>query len=281
MPTDWSSSNMMMRCLCLLIFSFQVLALPGIASLNQCPDVIFNDAFENNSSPSLGTGGGFPGDQNIAINIPKIGIRTYYLYVPDGYQASEAWPLLVLWHGQVVPGQADTEAQNIRNFWQQTAEANNIIILAQASSGAGGGWLPGTDSQILAAMIDDVQSLYNIENNRIYGWGFSAGAHVMHAIALNNTDFFAGYAASAGTLSNFAGTAVLEAAPRKIAAFVSVGTQDPLFSDAQAESLLFQQAGWVLGRNYWLDAFNGGHQLNNDLPEKAWQAICTATLLDE
>ena len=271
----------MLRCLCLLLLDFQVMALPGIASLNHCPDVIFNDVFENDSVPSAGNGGTFPGNQNISLNIPQVGVRTYYLYVPNAYQPDQAWPLLVLWHGQVVPGQADAEAQNIRSFWQQTAEANNVIILAQASSGASGGWLPGTDSQILAAMIDDVQGLYNIENNRIYGWGFSAGAHVMHAIALNNTDFFAGYAASAGTLSNFAGTAILQSVPRKIAAFVSVGTQDPLFADAESESVLFQQAGWVLGENYWLDVFNGGHQLNTDLPAKAWQAICTATLLDE
>jgi hypothetical protein len=32
---------------------------------------------------------------------------------------------------------------------------------------------------------NDLESAYNIERTRIYGWGFSAGAHVMHDLAIN------------------------------------------------------------------------------------------------
>lgn len=253
--------------------------MPGINSLNQCPDIVWNSAFENDSDPSLGQGGLYPGNHTRTVVVNNIS-HDYYLYVPQGYQPSEAVALMAVWHGQTLPGQSAVAAQNIRDFWMQTAENNRFIVIAQASTGPSGGWLPSNDAITLASIIADVQGAYNIENTRIYGWGFSAGGHVMHAIALNNTDFFAGYGVSAGKLSTVAGTSILPTVPRSIAAFISVGSQDPMLADVQSDSALFIQSGWVINNNHWLDIFQGGHILQQSLPDTLWNVLCTATVLD-
>ena len=125
-----------------------------------------------------------------------------------------------------------------------------------------------------------MEARYNIEQNRIYGWGFSAGGHVWHALGLQNTDFFAAYAINAGVLEAFAGVTAPLNADRELPVYVSVGSSDSLFSFAQNDRLNFINAGWVEGKNYWLDVFAGGHVLPNDAPGKAWDKICISTVLD-
>lgn len=261
---------------CLLACCLQAVAtVPG---LNQCPDMIFIDGNENSSIPSNGSGGAYPGSMQQTIT----GGHTYYYYIPSSYQPTEPMPLMAVWHGAAGAGNAAAAAEDMRDFWQGEAESNHFIVLAQASTGASGGWIPVDDSQTLAAIIDDMQARYNIETTRRYVWGFSAGGHVMHAIALNSADYFAAYAISAGILDAYATSSgyVPANAVRTIPAYISVGLTDTLLPYAQQDQFDFTQAGWEVGHDYWLDVFTGGHELLNDLPEKAWDKICIATNLD-
>ena len=264
-----------------LLLVTQVGATVSVPSLNDCPDMIFIDGNEDNSLPSNGSGGLFPGSMSRVINVAGIGNQTYYYYIPSSYQSSEALPLMMLWHGAAGAGQAANQAQSMIDLWEDEAESQNFIIVAQVATGASGGWVPGNDSQILGSIFDDMGARYNIENTRIYGWGFSAGGHVWHALGLQNTDFFAAYAVNAGVLAGFAGTTAPLSADRNLPVYVSVGSSDSLLSFAQNDTSVFLAGGWVEGKNYWLDVFTGGHVLPNDAPTKAWANICISTNLDE
>ena len=269
----------------LWLFVSQVLATASVPSLNDCPDMIFIDGNENESMPSAGAGGGFPGSftRSIVVDLTS---QTFYYYVPSSYQSNEPMPLMALWHGSVFAGGGPAAAEFERDFWQAEAEAQGFIVVAQAIRSNTGcnpcGWDPVQDSQILAAILGDMEARYNIETTRRYVWGFSAGGHVMHAIALNNADFFAGYAISAGVLAAYANSQGYTPANavRTIPVFISVGSTDTLLPFSQDDQVDFIQAGWEEGRNYWLDVFVGGHTVPNDIPTKAWDKICISTVLD-
>ncbi len=240
--------------------------------------MIFADSNENDSVPSNGSGGTFPGLQQRTV----LGNYTYYIYVPSSYAAAEAMPIMVVWHGTAGAGNATAAALDMRNLWQAEAEENRFIVVSQVSTGDDGGWVYGVDSQILASIFTDMESAYNIETSRRYVWGFSGGGHVMHAIALNNADYFAAYAVSAGDLDQYAAPNgyTPSNASRVIPIFVSVGNVDFLYAAVLNDRPDFIAGGWVIDQDYMLDEFSGGHVLLNDLPEKAWNSICTSTNLN-
>ena len=261
----------------MLLCCFTVSASRSVPSLNQCSDMVFIDGMEDDSQPSGGSGGAYPGSLQHTI----LGNQTYYYYVPSGYTPSEPWPLMALWHGTAGAGNADAAAQLTLNLWLGAAEANDFIAVAQVATGSSGGWVPSTDSQILAAIIDDLEMRYNIESTRRYLWGFSAGGYVMHAIALNNANYFSAYAISGADLGYANSYGYTPAnSDRIIPVYISVGTSDVRYADALSDLSSFTQAGWQMGYDLWFDGFNGGHEVLNDLPQKAWDKICISTVLD-
>ncbi len=260
------------------VHSHVAVATSSVPSLNQCPDMIFIDGNEDDSAPSGGSGGSFPGSLQQTI----LGDKTYYYYIPTSYQPSEPMPLIMVWHGQAGAGNADFAAQNMLGYWQNEAEARDFIVVAQVATGPQfGSWVPTTDSQIMGAILDDMENRYNIETTRRYLYGFSAGGFVMHAIALNNADIFAAYAISGAHLGFATGSGYTPAgALRQLPVFISVGQSDTHYQLAQADLNTFISAGWQQDVNLWFDDFVGGHQLLPELPAKAWNKICIATITD-
>ncbi len=290
---------------CGLLWLVQATALPDVPSLNQCPDIIFNSGYQNDSQPSNGFGGPLPGSLTAQVFVPAFGTSfTYYLHIPASYQPNTATPLIVLWHGTAGdPASAQSYAQSMRDFWQPAADQYGFIVAAQVATGASGSWLPGSAGPILQALINDMEQDYNIETTRIYGYGFSAGGHLMHALMLDhpalirmdtnrpNSRFFAAYGVSAGVLGGFtcphppAGhpdcDAVPLAAARQMRLYQSHGSSDPIvpLAYAQSDRVDFLNAGWQEGQNYWLDTFPGGHTVLASYPAAYWQKLCTATTL--
>lgn len=260
-------------CLCLL--------LTNHATAN-CNDTLFKSSFQISSNPSAGNRGPYPGVFNRPI-VYNGEVYTYYVSIPPNYNPNIASPLMMLWHGAAGAGTAPANAKATRDFWRPTADANNFIVVAQTATGQlGGGWVPGVDIPILFQILNDMKRYYNIEQNRIYGYGFSAGGHVMHGVMLQNSEIFAGYAVSAGVLEAFAGLNAPAQADRKIPLFVSIGIQDTtgpnLLNLSRSNHIVFNNAGWVDGQNYWIDEFNGGHQIDVNVPQKSWDKLCDETL---
>lgn len=249
-----------------------------------CQDTVFKSNFQKSSNPSAGNRGPYPG----AFNRPIIyngKVHTYYVSIPPDYNPNIATPMMIVWHGAAGAGTAPVNAKATRDFWRPTADANGFIVVAQTATGElGGGWVPDVDIPILFQIIEDMKRYYNIEQNRIYGYGFSAGGHVMHGIMLHYSETFAAYAVSAGVLEAFAGLEAPTNANRKIPVFVSIGLHDTtgpnLLSLSRSNHTVFNNAGWVDGQNYWIDEFNGGHQIDIDIPQKSWDKLCDKTLMN-
>lgn len=264
---------------------------------SMCPtsDGIFRDGFEVPASvpsdPSNGSGGAYPGDVTRTIAVAGIGTRSYYLHLPAGYTPTRSWPLLLALRGAVAPGSMSSAAQQIRGNWSSASDGRGFIVLAPVGNSTQGGWGAAGDGAEISTALDDAFASYNVERSRVYLWGFSAGAHYGHALALNNTDFFAAYGVSAGSLEQYACTdngsypptcaALLSAAQPKIPVDIRLGTGDPLASPpytAAGDPQRFRDRGWVDGQTLFYAPFNGGHTYTVAQLGQIWNNLCPFAL---
>lgn len=274
--TGWKLKLNKLTFLFLLLVSAQVLSTASVPSLNQCPDMIFIDGIENESMPSNGVGGVYPG----SVQRTTSGGSEYYIYIPSDYVPNTPMPIFFLWHGAAGAGNADGQAQAVRSLWDSHAETGHFIIVSQVGTGSQGNWV-SSDVAVLNAIVDDMQLAYNIETSRMYLWGFSAGGHWMHALGILYADRFAAYAINAGDLRFATANNVFPAdAIRQIPVYVSIGSSDPNLPYAQNDRLDFLQAGWIENRNFWLEVFTGGHTVPNNVPNEIWEKICISTNLN-
>ena len=269
------------------------------------PDAILAAGFEAGqiappSNPSLGSGG-TKGSITRQVHVAGLGSGTqsYYLYVPANYSSARAWPLLLALHG-VAPYPGNTYAAMIRDDWSSIASAGGFIVAApvaheqvDVNGSPGVTWLvPPTsgpnDYDDFAAIRADLESAYNIERTRIYGWGFSAGAHVMHDLGVNtyssafNASTMAAYGVSAGDLAGLACLGLtdtqcnqaLGALPRKIPLDIHIGTSDPNYSYAQSDHTRFVTQGWNNGHTIYYTTFGGGHEYSVSQLGEIWHNLC-------
>lgn len=215
------------------------------------------------TSSSGGSGGAFPGAQTRTAH-GAAGDVAYELYIPTSYDPGTAMPLLSVFHGQ-----GDSGA-SMRDFWATTAGTNGFIVLATSSTGASGGWLPSSDVPRYDAALTDALAAYAIDTSRLYLWGFSAGAHLVHAIGLENADTFAAYSVSAGVLAALEGADGPSRASRHIPTDIHIGTDDPLFPQASSDRAAFLAAGWVEGADFSFVTFAGGHTVRADQQAEIW-----------
>ena len=155
------------------------------------------------------------------------GGRTYWLYVPTGYQAGTPAPLVVMLHGctQTGDGFATSTGMNAladqENFLviypQQPSSANssqcwNWFQTAHQSRGSG-------EPALLAGMVGDVESSYSVDGSQIFVSGFSAGAAMSVILGATYPDVFAAIAVHSGleykaaTSTNSAFTAMFSGGP--------------------------------------------------------------------
>lgn len=266
---------------------------PWVCGTGEPP--LFSDGFETGgdarySEPSGGSGGVYPGAQTRSVIVGGQP-RTYYLHVPTGYPFAEPVPLLMVLHGAGGAGTAPAAAQSLRTAWAATAETGRFIVAAPVASGpTGGGWVQADDYPMMKAMIQDIAAHYDIDFSRIHGWGFSAGGHVMHDLALRQRNTapdirtFAAYGISAGALaaltcSHGSGTpacaSFLPQVARRIPVNLRVRTLDTTFlPHVQADRSAFLAAGWTSGGTLDFATFNGGHVIETAQFPAIWQFFC-------
>jgi len=134
------------------------------------------------------------------------GSRDYKLWTPASLEAGEASPLLMLLHGctqdaedvAAISGMNEVAEANrfLVVYPEQTRLANlrkcwNWFVPKHQSRGAG-------EPSILAAIVEQVCSAHNVDSDRIYVAGASAGGAMAVIAGATYPDFFAGIAVIAG-----------------------------------------------------------------------------------
>jgi poly(3-hydroxybutyrate) depolymerase len=276
------------------------------------PDTIFANGVELGqtappSDPSHGSGGIF-GSSTRSVHITGLGsgTQTYFLYVPSNYTALRSWPLLLALHGYAPYGYQENYAETIRDDWSGVAQSGQFIVAApvadevtyQSGQPYGVTWMAPpapspNDYDLFDAIRADLESAYNIERTRIYGWGFSAGGHVMHQLGIDaysaafNASTMAAYGVSAGDLAGLACAGhtdaecnqLLAALPRKIPVDIHIGTSDPNFSYAQGDHTRFLGQGWSDAQTIFYTPFSGGHTYTVTQLGEIWHNLCPSAVV--
>ncbi|WAC02455.1 alpha/beta fold hydrolase [Lacinutrix neustonica] len=131
--------------------------------------------------------------------------RQYRLYVPQSYDASKPAPLILNFHGF-------TNTINIQynqSAFQQLAEDNQFIFVTpQGLGGFFSGWAINNsfggnedDLGFSDALINKIQSDYNINDKRIYATGFSNGGFFSYRLACELSSRIAAVASVAGSMT--------------------------------------------------------------------------------
>jgi predicted esterase len=231
--------------------------------------------------PSGGGGGSALGASGFDVFVTDT-LRTHpvLVFVPADYDPHSAWPLVVLMHGAAgSAAAAPNAAAGVRSLWAGTAQAQGVLLLAPVASGSQGGWVPDVDTPALACAIEEIQRRYNIDTSRRSLWGFSAGGHYGHSLALGNSTRFAAYAVNAGVLHALACEPdgmigdcelTLPLVSRRIPVGIRVGTGDSLRPYASGDFQRFDALGWSPGVDLTYSEFAGGHTIGAQDVTWAW-----------
>ncbi len=251
------------------------------------PDAIFIASFEIGesvpNSPTLGSGGAYPGNVTRQIDVsPSFPNRTYYVYTPSNYSPAHPMPLLLALHASAGdPQTAETFAASVVLSWQNTAEANGFIVAAPASTSDNGVWgtAPGDDDTEIADVLADMQTHYNVDLDRYYIWGFSAGGNYANALALSDPSNVAAYAVNAGVLGAYSPLVASAASVRVVPLSADVGVNDPLLAEMQHDEQVFLDHGWILGNTLLFTEFSdgtppGGHTYTSAQLAAHWAFMC-------
>jgi poly(3-hydroxybutyrate) depolymerase len=146
------------------------------------------------------------------------------------------------------------------------------MVMATSSAAEWGTWIPDIAVPRLDAAMEDALGAYNVEQSRMYVWGFSAGGHLAHGVALSNPDLYAAYSVSAGLLTAWAGSgAPAEAAAiRRIPVDLHIGETDPMAGMVAGDRETFIAAGWVEGDTLSYVVFPDGHTALPSHPPEIW-----------
>lgn len=119
--------------------------------------------------------------------------RTYRLYIPKVYKASQPVPLILNLHGLT----SNSQQQEAYGDFRPIADTANFILVHPegTNNGYGNGWNnfgalgTGTDDVgFLNALIDKISASYSIDQKRVYSTGMSNGGFMSYDLAcfLNN-----------------------------------------------------------------------------------------------
>ena len=188
---------------------------------------------------------------------------SYYLYVPAGYDASKAWPLVFIAHGgdsaMSTSFAESTAADYMKAYRPGLGEDGGAILVAPATTV---GWL-GVGNVILFDTISQLSRRFHIDPDHISVAGQSMGGHMSYRTALNFGDRFAAFSPQSGgydytaaaqgdVIANLFGTS----------AYVTYGTaaKGELYGIGDANNI---NKAWLTAHHYdWtMVEEDGGHDI--------------------
>ena len=134
--------------------------------------------------------------------------REYLIYVPDSYNQTSATPMMINFHGFSYTASEYMKYADMRSI----AESNEFILVYPQGSCSDGlsHWNPcprGGDNKSTAddlgfiqAMINDISTQYNVDQERIYATGYSNGGMMAYGLAHHKSDLIAAIACVSGIM---------------------------------------------------------------------------------
>ena len=148
--------------------------------------------------------------------------RTYYLLVPESAKKSASPPLMVLLHG------SGRDGKSLLDPWTPLAKKEGIILAAPDALTPQGWRVPEDGPDFLYDLVEMLTTQFDIDKQRVYLFGHSAGAGHALVMALMESEYFAAIAIHAGALPDSA-SPMMERAARKTPIAIWIGTDDALF----------------------------------------------------
>lgn len=123
----------------------------------------------------------------------------YRYYLPDNYDSSTSYPVLIFLHGETRKGN-DNEKQlyNSQDLFDKIIEQENTnpCILVAPQCNTNSSW---TDlSDMIDGVVTDVQNQYSVNSEKIYIAGYSEGTEGCYKVVSDNPNKYAGIIAIAG-----------------------------------------------------------------------------------
>lgn len=169
-------------------------------------------------------------------------LRTYLLYVPEGYSEEQDWPLVINYHGFGVDASSDIFGQVAVSAMNEIADKarflvaypNGLVVTDLIFGGDGTGWnVPGgysaehDDIAFTGNLIDHVDTDFNVDPSRVHATGWSNGSEMAFYTACALSDRIASVAGVAGGLTY---SLLNTCHPgRAVSALTVFGTEDPFF----------------------------------------------------
>jgi predicted peptidase len=128
----------------------------------------------------------------IVKEIKKIVSLNYLLYLPDNLEVTQKLPLIIFLHGRDQRGN-DLELLKIRalpQLLEKTADFPFIVVSPQCPDHSF--WSTETDG--IMALLDEIISLYPVDDTRIYLTGLSMGGYGAWDLAMKYPERFAALA---------------------------------------------------------------------------------------
>jgi polyhydroxybutyrate depolymerase len=131
--------------------------------------------------------------------------RTYILYIPASYNAINATPLVINFHGYT----SNSNAQMYYGDFRAIADTANFILVHPMGTLDGSnqpywnsGWGGAVDDiGFTNALIDSLSSQYNINQDRVYSTGMSNGGFMSYTLACSLSNRIAAIASVTGTMN--------------------------------------------------------------------------------
>jgi predicted esterase len=147
--------------------------------------------------------------------------HTYWVYVPDDYDANIAYAVVVWLHPVGKGKQNDIE--DFINLWSNFCDDNNIILVCPQSDDNVRGWTPG-EADFVTQAVRSVASTYTVDMRRIVAHGMSKGGEMSFYLGFHARTLIHGVATVAAHLS---GNPREKIANQPLSFFLVVGGKDP------------------------------------------------------
>jgi predicted peptidase len=184
----------------------------------------------------------------------------YLLYLPKGYgEQDQKWPLMLFLHGSGERGD-DLDLVKRHGPPKLVAEGKDFPFIIVSPQCPLGQWWP-EKIDTLVALLDDVQSAYAVDPNRVYLTGLSIGGYGTWALACEHPDRFAAIAPICG-----GGEPFLADRLRDVPVWAFHGAKDPVVPVIESEVMVeaVRRAGGQAkltiypdaGHDAWTAAYN-------------------------